>query len=78
MTYVQSAFRHCKPIAAWGDGVDLLANAGIDAGAAGVATAAKANKSFVSTILSNLSLHRHWDRAGTHPTRLSLGSQTRA
>jgi len=78
ITYVQLAFRHCKPIAAWGDGVDLLANAGIDAGAAGVAAAPKANKSFLSTILANLSLHRHWDRAGTHPTRLSLGSQTGA
>ena len=30
ITYVQSAYRHFKPIAAWGDGEQLLANAGVD------------------------------------------------
>jgi catalase len=68
-TYVQSAYRHFKPVAAWGDGAQLLANAGVDATAPGVAVSVKANKAFAKLVVANLAAHRHWDRAATHPTR---------
>jgi catalase len=69
MTYVQSAFRHYKPIAAWGDGREVLDRAGIDVSAAGVVTADKSNRSFAKELVTSLSVHRHWERAGVHPTR---------
>jgi catalase len=69
ITYVQSAFRHYKPIAAWGDGEQLLANAGIAASDPGVLVVTKANKSFAKSCLDALAVHRHWERAATHPTR---------
>ena len=69
ITYVQSAFRHYKPIAAWGDGEQLLANAGIAASDPGVLVVPKANKSFARSCLDALAVHRHWERAATHPTR---------
>jgi catalase len=71
ITYVQSAYRHFKPVAAWGDGEQLLANAGVDTAGAGVALSAKANKAFAKAVLADLAAHRHWDRAATHPTRLA-------
>ena len=69
MTWVQSAYRHFKPIAAWGDGEALLVNAGIDVSAAGVAIAPKASSKFAKSVVADLSVHRHWERADTHPTR---------
>jgi catalase len=70
ITYVQSAHRHFKVIAAWGDGAGLLTNAGI-AESPGVSASAKATKTFVNEMLSGLKRHRRWDRAATHPTRRS-------
>ncbi|MGD9999158.1 MAG: catalase [Ilumatobacteraceae bacterium] len=70
-TFVQSAFRHCKPIAAWGDGEALLGSAGIAADAPGVVVAAKSNKGFAKSVIGALAVHRHWERLGTHPTRLT-------
>jgi catalase len=69
LTWVQSAYRHFKPIAAWGDGEDLLVNAGIDVAGPGVAIAPKANSKFAKSVVADLSVHRHWERAATHPTR---------
>jgi catalase len=69
LTYVQSAFRHYKPLGAWGDGEQLLTNAGIDSDEAGVVIADKANKAFTKAVVSSLQVHRHWDRGGPHPTR---------
>jgi catalase len=69
ITYVQIAFRHFKPIAAWGDGDQLLANAGVGTDAPGVDVAAKATKTFGKAVLTSLGVHRHWERAATHPTR---------
>ena len=68
ITYVQSAHRHYKVVAAWGDGAGLLTAAGI-ADTPGVSSGAKATKTFVSEVLSGLGRHRRWDRAATHPTR---------
>jgi catalase len=69
MTYVQSAFRHYKPLGAWGDGEDLLANAGIASVEAGVVVAEKVNKAFTKALVASLGVHRHWDRGDDHPTR---------
>jgi catalase len=69
LTWVQSAYRHFKPIAAWGDGEDLLVNAGIDVAGPGVTIAPKATNSFAKSVVADLSVHRHWKRAAPHPTR---------
>jgi catalase len=76
MTWVQTTFRHFKPLAAWGDGAELLANAGVPAGAAGVTIADKATRGFARQIVDSLSVHRHWDRADTHPTRTAAAERT--
>jgi catalase len=68
ITWVQSAYRHFKPIAAWGDGDQLLANAGIGEGP-GVVVSPRANSAFAKAVLGSLEAHRHWERAATHPTR---------
>jgi catalase len=68
MTYVQSAYRHFKPIAAWGDGAELLESAGIDTGAPGITLAERANKTFARGLIPSLGVHRHWERADPHPT----------
>jgi catalase len=67
LTFVQSAHRHHKTIAVWGDGAELLAAAGIAEGP-GIVTATKSTKTFAAQLLDAMSLHRHWVRAGTHPT----------
>ena len=72
LTYVQSAFRHHKPIAAWGDGAELLAAAGVGADDPGVVVADRGTKSFAKEIIASMALHRHWERAGVHPTRTKL------
>ncbi len=69
ITYIQTAFRHYKPIAAWGDGGQVLANAGIDSSEPGVIVAPKPSKAFAKLCIDALAVHRHWDRAATHPTR---------
>ncbi|MDT5216924.1 MAG: catalase [Mycobacterium sp.] len=60
---LQEAFRHCKAIAAWGDGVALLEAARIPAKGPGLAVADEADKDFVTTLAAALGLHRAWDRA---------------
>jgi catalase len=74
MTYVQSAFRHFKPIAAWGDGEELLAGAGIDTPAPGIVLAERANRGFARAVVDSLAVHRHWERADPHPT-LALAAE---
>lgn len=73
-TYVQSAFRHMKPVAAWGDGAEVLAAAGIGADEPGVLLGDKVNRSLSKSIVEALSMHRHWDRADTHPTLVTLAA----
>ena len=60
---LQEAFRHCKVLAAWGDGTAVLEAAGITAGGAGVVTGATAAKSFTDQLAAAVGLHRAWDRA---------------
>jgi len=75
VTYVQSAFRHQKPIAAWGNGADLLAAAGAAPDAPGVVAAERSNKAFAKAFLGSMAVHRHWERAGVHPTLRTLNAQ---
>lgn len=53
-TYGQSAYRHFKAVAAWSDGVQLLANAGADAAAAGAVVSDKADKAFAKLVVASL------------------------
>ncbi len=69
ITWIQTAYRHFKPVAAWGDGITLLANAGVSIDAPGVVTSTKVNKAFAKAVIATISVHRHWDRAAPHPTR---------
>ncbi len=56
------AFRHYKPIAAWGEGRDVLAACSIPSDAAGVVTADRATRSFAKDLITAIGWHRHWDR----------------
>ncbi len=60
---LQEAFRHCKLLGAWGDGADVLASAGIPSDAAGVVTGDSMVRAFSDQVVSQLGLHRVWDRA---------------
>ena len=60
---LQEAFRHCKVLAAWGDGAAILDAAGITASGAGVVTGDTAAKSFTGQLAAAVGLHRAWDRA---------------
>jgi catalase len=68
ITHLQTAFRHHKPIATWGDGTALLNAAGMTGDEPGVVVAERANKGFVTALLDAMSVHRHWERAPEHPT----------
>ncbi|MCW2744729.1 MAG: catalase, partial [Mycobacterium sp.] len=70
---LQEALRHLKPIAAWGDGAQALAAAGITPELSGVAVADTANGAFSSLVLSALRMHRVWDRAEQLPSRVTPG-----
>jgi catalase len=69
-TYIQSTYRHFKPVAAWGDGADLLERLGITEGP-GIVVDVDA-ESIAEDLVAALAVHRHWERAATHPTRLAL------
>ena len=60
---LQEAFRHCKALAAWGDGAAVLKSARISPKDPGVAVADDVDKGFVTTLSAALGLHRAWDRA---------------
>lgn len=60
---LQEAYRHCKPLAAWGDGQAILAAAGIAADGVGVLIADTVTKPFSDGLIAALGLHRVWERA---------------
>ncbi|HEX3287375.1 MAG TPA: catalase [Mycobacterium sp.] len=60
---LQEAFRHCKPLGAWGDGTSALEAAGIDVDSPGVLVTEGVDKSFTEALVSAVGLHRVWDRA---------------
>jgi catalase len=76
ISYVQTAYRHFKPIAAWGDGADLLTAAGVDVDAPGVTVRERPTKAIPDGILLALSQHRMWERAGVHPTATLTGARS--
>jgi catalase len=60
---LQEAFRHCKALAAWGDGVAVLKAARIPAKGPGIEIADGVDKAFTAKLATALGLHRAWDRA---------------
>ena len=60
---LQEAFRQCKPLAARGNGAQVLVDAGIDAAAPGVVLAEAADGDLGAELVRLLGLHRVWDRA---------------
>jgi catalase len=60
---LQEAFRHCKALAAWGDGAAVLKAARIPAKGPGIAVADSVDKAFTANLAAALGLHRAWDRA---------------
>jgi catalase len=61
--YLGEAFRHYKPIAAWGEGRTILEACDIPHDAPGVVTSASANRGFAKDVIDAISWHRHWTRA---------------
>jgi len=66
--FVREAFKHAKPIAASGDGVDFLVAAGVIGSAtekaAGVSTGtAPAIGRLAASFIADIGQHRHWSRA---------------
>lgn len=75
VNFITEAYKHCKPIAASGEGVNLLAELGlVDSEAAGtksgqvisemgvVALMAKPNDAFNKAFVEAIKAHRHWAR----------------
>ena len=60
---LQEAFRHCKPLGAWGSGVKLLDAAAVDRKAPGVLLGGEVDKTFGQNLVAALGLHRVWERA---------------
>jgi catalase len=56
------AYRHYKPIAAWGAGRSVLDAFGISADLPGVVTAASTSRTFVSSLIEAIGWHRYWER----------------
>ena len=56
------AFRHCKTIAAWGQGVDVLQACSISPEAPGIVVGPSANRTFIKELVEAIGWHRHWDR----------------
>ena len=74
LTYVQSAYRHCKLVGAWGDGAALLQEAGINPSAPGVVTGDKGNRALGKNIATALTRHRFWDRLAPHPSLAAVAA----
>jgi catalase len=60
---LQEAFRHAKPIGAWGDGVQALRTAGLNVEAPGILLADGMTAGYRKQLIAALGLHRVWDRA---------------
>jgi catalase len=60
---LQEAFRHCKGMGAWGDGISILQAAGIALESPGITIADSVTKKFTDELVATLGLHRVWDSA---------------
>ena len=56
------AYRHYKPIAAWGVGRAVLEGCGISDDLPGVVSAASASRAFIASLLEAVGWHRYWER----------------
>lgn len=56
------AYRHYKPLAAWGSGVEVLESCGISADAPGVITAPTSGRSLGTRFVDAIGWHRYWER----------------
>ena len=56
------SYRHCKTIAAWGQGVDVLEACSISPEAPGIVVGPSANRAFIKEFVDAIGWHRHWDR----------------
>ena len=78
LDWVCEAWRHCKPIAASGEGVELLrrcpgvlergspsrAGNGGESAPDGLVTAESVSPNFAAAFVRAMTLHRFWDRSG--------------
>jgi catalase len=56
------AYRHYKPIAAWGAGRAVLEGCGISADLPGVVTATSTSRPFIASFVEAIGWHRFWER----------------
>jgi catalase len=61
--FVREAFKHAKAIAALGEGIEVLATAGIANAGPGVATG-DAGGPLAGRFIADIAAHRHWSRTG--------------
>jgi catalase len=64
-TLLQEAYRHGKPIAAWGTGAETLTAAGVPLDGPGVLVGNNVVKAFTGELFAALGLHRVWERMAT-------------
>jgi catalase len=62
VTLLQEAYRHCKVIGTWGDGVEVLRAAMIDTSAPGVLVHDSASAAARKELINAMGLHRAWAR----------------
>jgi catalase len=60
---LQEAFRHCKALAAWGTGAEVLKSARISVRDPGVEVSESVDKAFTAQLAVSLGMHRVWERA---------------
>ena len=60
---LQEAYRHCKPVGAWGSGSAALDLASIPQDGPGVLLGGSPDKAFTAALTTALGLHRVWERA---------------
>jgi catalase len=65
--FLQEAYRHHKTVAAWGEGVDVLATFSVPTDARGVVTSAEGGRDFAVEVAATMGWHRHWDRPAVGP-----------
>ena len=77
LEFVTEAYRHCKPIAATGEGVDLLRAAGIAEGQGVLTSKGAATPENVRSFLNAVAQHRFWTRASKNRLGPPTGDETR-
>jgi catalase len=66
---LSEAYRHYKPLAAWGTGVQVLEGCGISAEAPGVVAAKSPTRAFSAALIEAIGWHRYWERDEPSPVR---------